>query len=165
MCWPAAHRERRASFVYGKPGRKRGGGWGVWTVENRNGSGGGGGRAQRAQRRRPPAPPNDARQPPRQRALRRAYSGCPGAQEGRGVPAGGRRRLAAGGRPAGPPPGLPNKKRGLEALPPARAFQDASRPAAAPPPATVSTTAKKATQKPGLSVYPAPLRPPPEKRW
>ena len=34
-----------------------------------------------------------------------------------------------------------------------------------PPSAGFSTTAQKATQKPGLSVYPAPLRPPPEKRW
>ena len=45
---------------------------------------------------------------------------------------GGRRRLAAEGRPWGPPLGLPNKQPGPEALPPARAFQGASRPAAAP---------------------------------
>ena len=186
-CWPAAHRERRASFVYGKPGRKRGGGWGVWTVENRNGSGGAAGahsahnagagangprpcvgfagpegpQNAAAPRRRPPATPP----PPRQRTSAGPPAVAHGKQEGRRGHGGGRRRLAAGGRPQGRPPACQTKSAGWRQSLRPRAFQDASRPAAAPPGAGFSTYAKKATQKPGLSSNLATPRPPPGKRW
>ena len=70
-------------------------------------------RALRA-RKTPPPPRVAQRQPaPRSPAhLRRPYGGCPGKAKRPRRPRGGRRRLAAEGRPPGPPPGLPNKKRG-----------------------------------------------------
>ena len=99
---------------------------------------------------------------PRASARPAALRRLPRGQEGWDDHAGGRRRLAAGGPKAPRPAKQKSGARGP--WPRAPLFQDASRPAAAPP-AGFSTTAQKATQKPGLSVYPAPLRPPPEKRW
>ena len=144
---------------------------------------GGGGRAQRAQRRGrgplAPAPcvgfvglgppgapaPQNAAAPARTPAaprvpmpvrFRRPCGGCLGGAGRSGQACGGRRRLAAVGWPCGPPHGLPNKiaSPGLKA--PGSLFQDASRPAAAPP-AGFSANANKAAQTP------APLRPTREK--
>ena len=118
-------------------------------------SGRGGGRAQRAHRRgggqRPPPPAlvlralRARKTPPPRRAplrypappwpagIRRPYGGCSWEAGRPGRPRGGAAAFGGRGAAPGPPPGLPNKKRGPEAKPPARAFQDASRPAAAPP--------------------------------
>ena len=114
-----------------------------------------------AKRRRPPRNPT-ATCSPAPALARRPYGGCPGGRKDGTTMRGGRRRLAAGGPKAPRPAKQKSGARGP--WPRAPLFQDASRPAAAPP-AGFSTTAQKATQKPGLSVYPAPLRPPPEKRW
>ena len=143
-------------------------------------SGRGGGRAQRAHRRggglRPPPPAvvlralRARKTPPPRRAplrqpptpapahLRRPYGGCLGAQGGWGGHAGGRRRLAAGGRPQGRPPGLPNKRAGSGAKGPrAPLFQDASRPAAAPPPPGFPPTPKRQRKaRPFVQPSPAP---------
>ena len=101
----------------------------------------------------------------------RSPSGCVGPAEMGCLPrgrikaraeTGGRRRLAARG-PWGPW-ACQTKKQEPEAKPPAPAFQGASRPATAPPPLGFPPT-PKGHKKPGLSACPAPLRPPPGKRW
>ena len=148
--------------------------FGLWTgLPQRRGSGGGGGgwaqptrplpggarqracsraRALALERRRRPRAPRAAPWPGE--AVAQGRSGGPVGGAGRpGRPYGGRRRLAAGGGgPAGPPP-RPAKQNSVARgqRPRATLFQGASRPAA--PPAGFFTNAKKATQKPGPTIY------------
>ena len=96
-------------------------------------------RALRARKTPPPRrAPLRYPAPPWPAGIRRPYGGRPGAQNGWGGH-GGRRRLAAVGRPAGPPHGQPNK-RGGPGPPSFRALR-----APPPPPrgATISTKAKR----------------------
>ena len=138
MCRRAAHRERPASFVSWKPMRERtaDGSFGrqkipafragrrartARTTQGRGPTapapcvgfaGPSGPQNAAAPRRRPPATPP----PPRQRTSAGPPAVAHGKQEGRGGHGG---AAAFGGRGAapGPPPGLPNKKRGPEAKP------------------------------------------------
>ena len=89
---------------------------------------------QRAGGLRPPAAP--ARTPtatcsPAPALARRPYGGCPGGRKDGTTMRGGRRRLAAGGPKAPRPAKQKSGARGP--WPRAPLFQDASRPAAAPP--------------------------------
>ena len=114
---------------------------------------------------------------PSERAARRAcpifLAGCGGkGRAGRAGPALPWRKIpAAGGggvwRPGGPQgrPACQTKERGPGSLAPGPALSGRFASSRRPPSAGVSTNAKKATQKPGLSPNPAPLRPPPGKRW
>ncbi len=179
LCWPAAHRERRARLVCGKAGRERVGGWIAWLVENSSGPGGAAGahsahkagagalgprpcvgfaglsgpQNAAAPRRNPttPAYPRASAPPP-------PLGWLPGSAGRMGRTCGGRRRSGAGAFGPGPRtcplPGLPGSGRVGVAHPP-------------PPPraAGFSTNAKKRSKKPGLSSNPAPPRPPPGKRW
>ena len=134
-------------------------------MENRNGSRGGGGRAcahnaggggqrppppalvLRALRARKTPPPRRAPlrypAPPWPAGIRRPYGGRPGAQNGWGGH-GGRRRLAAVGRPAGPPHGRQTKERSPGPKGPGPALSGRFAPSRRPPrAATFSTNAKR----------------------
>ena len=107
-------------------------------------------RALRARKTPPPRrAPLRYPAPPWPAGIRRPYGGRPGAQNGWGGH-GGRRRLAAVERPAGPPLGQPNKRAGPGATRPRPRSFRALR-AQPPPPrgATISTKAKKGNKKPG----------------
>ena len=111
--------------------------------------------------RRPGAHPHGNLLPPPALAWR-PYGGCPGGRKDGTTMRGGGGVWRPGGRR---PHGLPNKRAGPGVLGPGPRSFRTLRVQPPPPSAGFSANAKKATQKPGLSVYPAPLRPPPEKRW
>ena len=116
-------------------------------------------RALRARKTPPPrrAPPHGNPPTPAPAHLRRPYGGCsweagrPGRPRG-----GGRRRLAAGGRPQGRPPACQTKERGPGQGPRAPLFQDASRPAAAPLLGFPPTPKRQRKARPFVQPSPAP---------
>ena len=151
MCRPAPHRERRASLVSEKRDGEVGalfgrlertpafpGGRRARTARTKHGRGlwpppllwfcGPFGPAKR---RRPPARTQRPPATPRQPRLWQSYGGCPAAQEGWGGPRGGGGVWQAR-RPHGAA-GPPNKIASPGPKAPGSLFQDASRPAAAPP--------------------------------
>ena len=139
------------------------GSFGRWKIVT---APGGGGRAQRAQRRgggpwppplrwfcgpggpakrrRPPAPPPGNPSSPPPAHFRRPPGGCSWEAGRSGRPCGGAAAFGGRGAAPGPPPGLPNKKRGLEAKPPAPRFSGRFASCRRPP-SGCSTNAKKAT--------------------
>ena len=86
-----------------------------------------------AKRRRPPGVTQRRPPTPTPARFRRPPGGCSWEAGRKARTRGGRRRLAAGGRPQGRPPACQTKSAGRRQSLRPRAFQDASRPAAAPP--------------------------------
>ena len=128
-CWPAAHRERRARLVCGKPGRERGGGWIAWAEENPSAQGGRRLGAKRPERANPgPLAPGSL-----------FYLAAGGRPRGP-LPRPAKRRRPPGETPALPPTPKGGIKPGLLVIP------ATPRP---PPGKTLKTCRKPRFQQPG----------------
>ena len=131
-CWPAAHRERRASFV------------------DRFWSGKIGASFERAENAAAPprtlAATSNPRASPPPPALRR----LPGSAGRMGRTCGGRRRLAAGGRPQGRPPACQTKERGPGPRAPGPALSGRFASCRRPPPPGFPPTPKRQRKSPAF---------------